>query len=104
MGRAYRHDAMDAREGVREMRTLAIEIPESILIATGQSRDGFIQEAKFLLAAKLFELGRLSSGKAAELCGMDRVTFLLSLHRVGVAAINLDEREMEDEFRYARGE
>lgn len=35
---------------------------------------------------------------------MDRVTFLLSLHRVGVPAIDLDEREMEEEFRYGRGE
>ncbi|MBI4537415.1 MAG: UPF0175 family protein [candidate division NC10 bacterium] len=56
------------------------------------------------VAAKLYELGRLSSGKSAELCGMDRVTFLLSLHRVGVPAIDLDEREMEEEFRYGRGE
>jgi hypothetical protein len=43
------------------------------------------------MRSKLFELGRLSSGRAAQLCGMDRVTFLLSLHRVGVAAIDLDE-------------
>jgi hypothetical protein len=27
-------------------------------------------EAKFILALKLFELGRLSSGKAGKLCGM----------------------------------
>lgn len=86
------------------MSMLTIEIPDDILIATGQSREGFVQEAKFLLAAKLFDLGRLSSGKAAELAGMDRVTFLLSLHRVGVPVINLDEREMEEEFRYGRGE
>ena len=84
------------------MGNLSIELPEDILIPTGQSREGFIQEAKFLLAAKLFELGRLSSGKAAEICGMDRVTFLLSLHRVGVPAIDLDDREMDDEFSYAR--
>jgi len=86
------------------MSALTIEIPEDILIPTGQTREGFVQEAKFLLAAKLFELGRLSSGRAAELCGMDRVTFLLSLHRVGVAAIDLDEREIEDDVRYAHGQ
>lgn len=86
------------------MSALTIDIPENILLATGQSREEFVREAKFLLAAKLFELGRLSSGRAAQLCGMDRVTFLLSLHRAGVAAIDLDAREMEEEFRYARGE
>jgi predicted HTH domain antitoxin len=86
------------------MSNITIELPESILIPTGQSREGFIREAKFLLASKLYELGRLSSGRAASLCEMDRVTFLLSLHRVGVAAIDLDERELADDIQYARGE
>lgn len=86
------------------MRSFTIEIPEEVLLATGQSREEFTREAKFLLAAKLFELGRLSSGKAAQLCDMDRVTFLLSLHRVGVPVIDLDEREIEEEVRYAKGE
>lgn len=71
------------------MSEIIIELPESILIPTGQSREGFVQEAKFLLASKLYELGRLSSGRAAAICGMDRVTFLLSLHRVGVAAMRM---------------
>ena len=86
------------------MSNISIELPESILIPTGQSREGFVQEAKFLLASKLYELGRLSSGRAAAICAMDRVTFLLSLHRVGVAAIDLDERELDDELGYARGQ
>ena len=86
------------------MHTLTIDIPEGVLLATGQSREEFLREAKFLLAAKLFELGRLSSGKAAQLCEMDRVTFLLSLHRAGVPVIDLDERGIEDEFRCARSE
>ena len=86
------------------MTDIIITLPESILIPTGQSREGFVQEAQFLLASKLYELGRLSSGRAAEVCGLDRVTFLLTLHRVGVAAIDLDDRELNDEFGYARGE
>ena len=86
------------------MSDITITLPESILIPTGQSREGFIREAKFLLAAKLYELGRLSSGRAASICDMDRVTFLLSLHRVSVAVIDLDDRELDDEFGYARGE
>ena len=86
------------------MSRITIDFPENILIPTGQTREGFLQEAKFLLASKLYELGRLSSGRAAAICGLDRVTFLLSLHRVGVAAIDLDEREVDDELAYARRE
>jgi len=86
------------------MNAITIECPDELLVALSSTREQFEQEARFVLAAKLYELGRLSSGKAAQLCGLDRVTFLLSLHRVGVAALDLDERELEEELRYARGE
>jgi tetratricopeptide (TPR) repeat protein/predicted HTH domain antitoxin len=58
-------------------------------------------EARFAFAARLFERRLLSSGKAAHLAGVDRVSFLLNLHRVGVAVHDLDETEMENEARYA---
>jgi hypothetical protein len=38
-----------------------IDLPESVLLTTGQSQEAFVKEAKFLLALKLFELGRRSS-------------------------------------------
>jgi predicted HTH domain antitoxin len=82
------------------MRTLTIELPEDVLLATGQSRDEFIRDARFLLAGKLFELGRLSSGKASELAGMNHVDFLIAMSRQGVAVTDLDpeaaERELAD--------
>lgn len=84
------------------MERITIECPDDLLIALGATARQFEQEAKFALAAKLYELGRLSSGSAARLASMDRATFLLSLHRVGVAAIDLDDRELEDDLRYAR--
>ena len=85
------------------MHQLTIEYPDDLLVALGANREQFEQEARFALAAKLFEMGRLSSGKAARLAGMDRATFLLSLHRVGVAMLDIDEMEMEDERRYVNG-
>lgn len=85
------------------MQQLTIEYPDDLLLALGIRAEQFEQEARFTLAAKLFELGRLSSGKAACVAGMDRVTFLLSLNRIGVAMLDLDEAEMEDERRYAGG-
>jgi predicted HTH domain antitoxin len=46
------------------------------------------------MAVKLFEMKRLSSGMAAALIGTDRVSFLLNLHRYGVAMIDLTEEEL----------
>ncbi|HEY3357776.1 MAG TPA: UPF0175 family protein [Polyangia bacterium] len=80
------------------MSTLSIEIPDSVLLASGQSREEFLGEAKFLLAAKLFELGRLSSGKAAELCSMPRAEFILKVGRMGIAVADLDDEELQREF------
>jgi predicted HTH domain antitoxin len=86
------------------MPQIAIDYPDDILVGLGTSADEFEKEARFALAAKLYEQGRLSSGKAAGIAGMDRVAFLVSLHRANVAAIDLDEDEMQREARYAGGE
>jgi len=47
---------------------------------------------------KLFEQGRLSSGKAAELCGMTRVDFLLLAGKAGIPVLDLDGEELDREF------
>lgn len=62
------------------------------------------QRARFELAALLFKHDVLSSGKAARFAGMDRVTFLTSLHTVGVAVLDLDEEEMENQASYVNAE
>lgn len=83
------------------MQSIQINLPASILVSTGQSQEEFINEAKFLLALKLFELGRLSSGRAAELCEMNRIDFLLRAGHLGVPAADLDEEELSREFASA---
>lgn len=62
----------------------------------------FARELRFLAAAKLFELGRLSSGKAARMAGMSRAAFLHELARIGVPAINLRDEEIEAEVKAPR--
>ncbi len=68
---------------------VSIEVGDDVLFSTGMSKDEFSAEARFLVAAKLYELGRLTSGQAAKLCGKGRVDFLCSLPRVGVSIANL---------------
>jgi predicted HTH domain antitoxin len=81
------------------MKTETIEFvvnyPSFLPDVLQQSRQQFEQEAKFAMAVKLFELKRLSLGLAAQLAGVSRVTFLLSLHLYGVAMIDLDQDELE---------
>ena len=84
------------------MPQIAIDYPDGLLVSLGTSAEQFEKEARFALAAKPSEQGRLSSGKATGIAGVDRVTFLLTLQRVDVPAIDLDESEMQHEARYAR--
>ena len=78
------------------MATLRLELPDTLPLATGQSSDEFLRDARFLLALKLFELGRISSGKAAEVSGMGRIEFLFAAGRQGVPVAELDEHEQWD--------
>jgi predicted HTH domain antitoxin len=80
---------------------MIIEYPKLLPDALQQTRDEFEREAKMAMAVKLFELGKLSSGMAATLVGMERVVFLLSLHRYGVAMIDLDTAELESDEKNA---
>ena len=61
-----------------------------------------MRELQFLEAAKLYEQGRLSSGTAARLAGMDRVAFLCEMERIGIPALNLWDEELEAEIQAAR--
>lgn len=82
--------------------SLKIEYGEDLLFSLGLSEQQFTEEARFLLAAKLYELGRLTSGQAAALCGRGRVDFLLSLPRVGVSISNLREEDAASEIEFLR--
>jgi predicted HTH domain antitoxin len=81
------------------VRTIQIEYPECIPAALNLSPESFEEEARLALAIKLFELGRLSSGQAAALAGMPRVTFLLNCHRYGASSVSWDGEEIEAEFK-----
>lgn len=71
-----------------------IEYPEALPDVLHESREEFEKEARMALAAKLFEMKRISSGVAASLAGVDRVSFLMGLHQFGVAVIDLTEDEL----------
>ncbi len=79
------------------MRQLLIEVPEKVLLAEKKDEDAFAREMRILSAVKLYELGRLSSGRAAELAGMSRVEFLLELGRYQVFPFEDELQDLERE-------
>jgi predicted HTH domain antitoxin len=65
------------------------------------TRAEFEREARLAMAAKLFETGRLTSGQAARLIGMERVAFLLELRRLSVSALQDAPDELEQDLAAA---
>ena len=84
------------------MRVIEIPYPEALAAVLHLSPAAFEYEAKMALAVKLFELGRLTSGQAAQLAGVSRVTFLLECHRFGVPSVAWDHDEISAEFQDAQ--
>ncbi len=73
---------------------IVVDVPSHYLDAMHRTPEDFALEAKLAMAAKLFEMKRLSSGMAAQLIGMDRVDFMAQLQRFGVPLIDLTEDEL----------
>jgi predicted HTH domain antitoxin len=66
-----------------------------VLLAEKADETSFAREMRILAAMKLDELGRLSSGRAAELAGMSRVEFLLALGRYKVFPFEAELQDLE---------
>jgi predicted HTH domain antitoxin len=83
------------------MSTVQVEVPEETLISLKTDLDHFAEELRVLAAVKLFEMGRLSSGRAAQLAGMSRVAFLMNLRRYQVSPFQLTREELQQDIANA---
>jgi predicted HTH domain antitoxin len=79
------------------MSAVQLDIPEETLISLKTDVESFARELKLLAAVKLFELGKLSSGRAAQLAGVSRVEFLMLLGRYGVSPFQMTEEELHQD-------
>jgi hypothetical protein len=64
------------------MRTVSVSVPDSIVPSFGDTDGQLERDSQFLLAVKLFEMGRITTSQAAGMCGMPSVDFLLAAERL----------------------
>ncbi|MDI6791596.1 MAG: UPF0175 family protein [bacterium] len=81
--------------------TLTISYPDDLLLSLKETRKEFEQHARLLLAVKLYEMGKISTGMAARLAGMGRVAFMLELGRFGLSPISTTPEELVEDVTNA---
>jgi predicted HTH domain antitoxin len=84
------------------MSTITIECPDSILRSLHETKERFAESMRLLCAVKLYEMGRLSSGRAAELAGMPRIMFFHKLAEYGVSLSSESPDELRSDLDVAR--
>lgn len=83
------------------MSTVTIELDRQLvdlLHHVGRPED----KLKEYLILELYRRREISSGRAAELLGMERIEFIRYASRIGIPYLDMDEREMQEEIERVR--
>lgn len=83
------------------MEKIVLDIPDEVLISLKETSEEFSGEIRMLAAVHLYQMRRLSSGRAAQLAGIPRVSFLQSLSRYGVPIFELSPEELQQDIQNA---
>ncbi len=83
------------------MSDITLSIPDETLVALKINAEQLGYEIRLAAAVKLYEVGRISAGAAADLAGIPKTLFLTKLADYGVDTFKLTEQELQQESRLA---
>jgi predicted HTH domain antitoxin len=81
------------------MTDLILRIPETAFSITRSDKESFGKELILAAAMKWFEMGKISSGKAADLAGLARVDFLYNLKEFNISPFQYTAEEVIEELK-----
>ena len=81
---------------------ISITYPESLAFSLKMGNEEFVDEMKTISLVKLYELGKISSGFAANLLELNRIDFLELLQKYDVSYFHKGiEDELENDLKNA---
>ncbi|MGK7900638.1 MAG: UPF0175 family protein [Hormoscilla sp.] len=83
------------------MSEITMTLPEEVLSALQLTPKQLGEEMRLASAVKLYELGKISDGVAANMAGIPRVVFLSKLADYGVDTFRLTEAELLEDLANA---
>ena len=95
-----RSDVPTAMKTSTPSSSLVDSLPEGFEYAVELTREELEAHLRLMAALKMFELGKISSGKAAELAGMGRMDFFETCRRYRVPLFNYPPEQIEAELRH----
>jgi predicted HTH domain antitoxin len=84
--------------GEPDVKELTLAYPDDLTEAVGLTAEELSAQLRLMAALKMFELGKISSGKAAELAGLSRGEFFEACSRYRVSIFNYPDDELETEL------
>ncbi len=80
------------------VQSVVLNITDDFLLSIKKTPEELVSEIVLMAAIKMFELGKLSSGKASELAGISRREFLEKCSMYGVSIFNYSDDEIAEEL------
>lgn len=95
------NETMTSITDTNQMHIVQFSIADDILFALDQEMEAFAREAQQLLAVKYYEMGRLTTGLAAQMAGIPRTEFFHLLSRHGISPFGVMADELEEDLHHA---
>jgi predicted HTH domain antitoxin len=83
------------------MSAVTLQLPDDLDLALNVPANELAHAVLVAAAVKLFERGKISAGKAAELAGMPKPLFLVTLAEWGVSASTLSAEDIAQDIANA---
>lgn len=77
------------------MSTITVHVPEKVQHALNRTPGEMERDVKLYAALMLYQLGKLSSGMAAQVAGIPRVEFLHLCGEYGISVFQYTPEELE---------